>query len=68
MIAPVYEKFSQEHPELKFYKVDVDAQQQIMQECGIQAVSCCGDLLLFPSSLLTVATLDAHFPSLPQRE
>ncbi|KAG7099979.1 hypothetical protein E1B28_001772 [Marasmius oreades] len=38
MIAPVYEKFSTEHPQLKFYKVDVDAQQEIMQECGIQAM------------------------------
>ncbi|KAF9260881.1 thioredoxin domain-containing protein [Marasmius fiardii PR-910] len=38
MIAPVYEKLSNEHPKLKFYKVDVDAQQTIMQECGIQAM------------------------------
>ncbi|KAL0565103.1 hypothetical protein V5O48_016926 [Marasmius crinis-equi] len=38
MIAPIYEKFSNETPKLKFYKVDVDAQQDIMQECGIQAM------------------------------
>ncbi|KAK7051632.1 hypothetical protein VNI00_004611 [Paramarasmius palmivorus] len=38
MISPVYEKLSGDFPQVKFYKVDVDAQPDIMQECGIQAM------------------------------
>ncbi|EEB98092.1 hypothetical protein MPER_02462 [Moniliophthora perniciosa FA553] len=38
MIAPVYEKMASDNPKVKFYKVDVDAQEAIMQECGIQAM------------------------------
>jgi len=39
MIKPVFEELSDETEDVKFYKVDVDAQTDIAQECGIQAVS-----------------------------
>ncbi|KAK7051630.1 Peptide-N(4)-(N-acetyl-beta-glucosaminyl)asparagine amidase [Paramarasmius palmivorus] len=38
MIAPIYDKLSGDFPQVKFYKVDVDAQQEIVQECGIQSM------------------------------
>jgi len=39
MIKPVFEELSDETQDVKFCKVDVDAQTEIAQECGIQAVS-----------------------------
>jgi len=38
MIKPVFEELSDDTQDVKFYKVDVDAQTEIAQECGIQAV------------------------------
>jgi thiol-disulfide isomerase/thioredoxin len=39
-ISPIFEKLSalQEHQGIKFYKVDVDEQEEISQEVGIRAV------------------------------
>ncbi|ESK85450.1 thioredoxin [Moniliophthora roreri MCA 2997] len=37
-IAPFYEKMASENPKVKFYKVDIDAQPDITQECRIQAM------------------------------
>ncbi|KAJ5725090.1 thioredoxin-like protein [Penicillium malachiteum] len=41
VISPVFEKFSgtDEFSGLKFYKVDVDEQQEISEEVGIKAMS-----------------------------
>lgn len=40
MISPMFEKFASESPadKIEFYKVDVDEQEQISQECGIKAM------------------------------
>lgn len=38
MIGPILEKFSNEHPALGYYKVDVDVQDKIAQEVGIKAM------------------------------
>ncbi|KAL3810906.1 hypothetical protein ACHAXA_008756 [Cyclostephanos tholiformis] len=38
MVAPEFEKMSKEFPNVIFVKVDVDAQQGIMQECGINCM------------------------------
>jgi len=46
MIKPVFEELSDETQDVKFCKVDVDAQADIAQECGIQAVS---SLTVYPS-------------------
>lgn len=37
-IAPVIEKFSEEYPQAKFYKVDVDAVPDVAQELGVRAM------------------------------
>jgi len=39
MISPFFEELSDNTEGVKFCKVDVDAQLEIAQECGIQAVS-----------------------------
>ncbi|RSX58070.1 thioredoxin [Bifidobacterium samirii] len=36
--GPVYEKASEEHPDVVFAKVDIDANQELAQAAGIQAV------------------------------
>ena len=40
MISPLFDKFAGEAPadKIEFYKVDVDEQEQISQECGIKAM------------------------------
>ncbi|OQE21653.1 hypothetical protein PENSTE_c011G05527 [Penicillium steckii] len=37
-IAPKVEEFSDKYPQVKFYKVDVDAVQDVSQELGIRAM------------------------------
>lgn len=37
-IAPVIEKFSEQYPQAKFYKIDVDAVPDVAQELGIRAM------------------------------
>ena len=39
MISPIFEKFAQQISSIGFYKVDVDAAEEISQEVGIRAVS-----------------------------
>eukprot|EP00578_Thalassiosira_sp_NH16_P003601 CAMPEP_0181134454 /NCGR_PEP_ID=MMETSP1071-20121207/32097_1 /TAXON_ID=35127 /ORGANISM="Thalassiosira sp., Strain NH16" /LENGTH=105 /DNA_ID=CAMNT_0023220975 /DNA_START=185 /DNA_END=502 /DNA_ORIENTATION=+ len=38
MVAPHFESMSQEHTSVIFVKVDVDAQSDIAQKCGIRAM------------------------------
>jgi thioredoxin 1 len=38
MVAPAYEKMSQEFPSVVFTKVDVDANEEAAAECGVQGV------------------------------
>ena len=38
VISPIFEKLSEQFPNLDFYKVDVDAAEEIAQEVGIRAV------------------------------
>ncbi|KAK7464993.1 hypothetical protein VKT23_006202 [Stygiomarasmius scandens] len=38
VISPIFEKFSEQTPNVEFYKVDVDAQTDIAQEVGIKAM------------------------------
>ncbi|KAK7464314.1 Peptide-N(4)-(N-acetyl-beta-glucosaminyl)asparagine amidase [Stygiomarasmius scandens] len=38
MISPVFEKLAESTPGVGFYKVDVDEQGDIAQECGITAM------------------------------
>jgi len=47
VISPVFEKFAQQFSTIGFYKVDVDAAQDIAQEVGVRAVS-----VTFPESRL----------------
>mmetsp|Transcript_19887 Transcript_19887/g.39317 ORF Transcript_19887/g.39317 Transcript_19887/m.39317 type:complete len:106 (+) Transcript_19887:43-360(+) len=37
-IAPHFESLSEKYPQVSFAKVDVDAQSEIAQECGIRAM------------------------------
>ena len=37
-VAPVFEQFVTEYPEVDFYKVDVDETDDVAAECGIQAM------------------------------
>jgi len=39
-ISPVFEKMSEqdEYKDIEFYKVDVDQNQEVSQECGIRAM------------------------------
>ncbi len=39
VISPIFEKFSDQFPNVEFYKVDVDAAEEISQEVGVRAVS-----------------------------
>jgi hypothetical protein len=38
MISPVYEKMSEEFPGVVFTKIDVDANAEAAEQCGIQAM------------------------------
>ncbi|EKM84293.1 hypothetical protein AGABI1DRAFT_81981 [Agaricus bisporus var. burnettii JB137-S8] len=38
VISPIFEKLSADAQQVEFYKVDVDAQQDIAQEVGIKAM------------------------------
>ncbi|KAF9820757.1 hypothetical protein IEO21_01200 [Rhodonia placenta] len=38
VISPIFEKLSDQFPDLEFYKIDVDEQQEISQEVGIRAM------------------------------
>ncbi|KAI0275371.1 thioredoxin [Gloeopeniophorella convolvens] len=38
VISPIFEKFSNAVPDVKFYKVDVDQQEDISQEVRIRAM------------------------------
>lgn len=38
MIAPIYEKMSEEFPSVVFTKIDVDANEEAAQQCGVQAM------------------------------
>ncbi|EAU92470.1 thioredoxin [Coprinopsis cinerea okayama7 len=38
IISPIFEKFSDTTDKVGFYKVDVDAQQEISQEVGVRAM------------------------------
>ncbi len=38
MIAPVYEKMAEEFPGVVFTKIDVDANSEAAEQCGIQAM------------------------------
>jgi thiol-disulfide isomerase/thioredoxin len=37
MIAPVYEKMAEEFPGVVFTKIDVDANSEAAEQCGVQA-------------------------------
>ncbi|WP_297642767.1 thioredoxin family protein [uncultured Gardnerella sp.] len=36
--GPIYEKVSDNHPEITFIKIDIDENQQIAQEAGIRSI------------------------------
>lgn len=38
MVSPLVEQLSDEHPEIKFGKVNTDEQQQLAQQFGISAI------------------------------
>lgn len=38
VISPIFERLAEQFPSVEFYKVDVDAAEQISQEVGIRAV------------------------------
>jgi thioredoxin len=38
MIAPVYEKMAEEFPGVVFTKIDVDANSEAAEQCGVQAM------------------------------
>jgi thioredoxin 1 len=38
MISPVYEKMAEEFPGVVFTKIDVDANSEAAEQCGIQAM------------------------------
>ncbi|KAH8914591.1 thioredoxin [Atractiella rhizophila] len=41
MISPVFDKLSEHHennPDVRFYKVDIDAEMEIAEEVGVRAV------------------------------
>ncbi|KAJ5475430.1 Thioredoxin [Penicillium diatomitis] len=38
MVAPVIEKLSDAYPQIKFYKLDVDAVPDVSQELGVRAM------------------------------
>jgi thioredoxin 1 len=64
VISPIFERLSKEHPNLEFYKVDVDDQREISEEAGIKAVC----LLTFLASKIVLLIFffefdlkDAHF-------
>ncbi|KDE07327.1 hypothetical protein MVLG_02370 [Microbotryum lychnidis-dioicae p1A1 Lamole] len=38
VISPVFEQLEEEHTNLEFYKVDVEAQEEITHECAIKAM------------------------------
>lgn len=38
LISPIFEKLSQQYPNIEFYKVDVDQLEQISQEVGVRAM------------------------------
>ncbi|GJE89643.1 thioredoxin family protein [Phanerochaete sordida] len=38
VISPIFEKLAEQFPNVEFYKVDVDAAEQISQEVGIRAM------------------------------
>jgi len=38
MMAPIFEKWEEEYPTIKFVKVDVDESEDVSQKCGIQAM------------------------------
>ncbi|TFK56893.1 thioredoxin [Heliocybe sulcata] len=38
VISPIFEKLSDEHTDVEFYKVDVDDQPDIAQEVGVRAM------------------------------
>jgi len=37
-IAPAYEELSEKFPQVKFFKVDVDAVEDVAQELGVRAM------------------------------
>lgn len=38
MVAPMFEEFVSEYPDIEFYKVDVDEAEDVAATCGIQAM------------------------------
>jgi thioredoxin 1 len=38
MVAPMFEQFVIEYPDVEFYKVDVDEAEDVAAHCGIQAM------------------------------
>lgn len=38
MVAPMFEQFVIEYPDIDFYKVDVDEAEEVAAACGIQAM------------------------------
>lgn len=63
IISPIFEQFSKNFPSIEFYKVDVDAAQDISEEVGIRAVSM--PLTRLPVAFLTYGS-DAHFHCLQE--
>ncbi|KAF5385046.1 hypothetical protein D9615_001004 [Tricholomella constricta] len=63
VISPIFEKFSDqaEYDGVKFYKVDVDAQEQISQEVGVRAMPT---FILFKSGNKVKDLVGANPPGL----
>lgn len=50
--APVFEKASEEHPDIVFGKVDTEAEQQLAQEFGIRSIPT---LMVFKDQIILYA-------------
>lgn len=63
-IAPVIEKFSDEYPQAKFYKVDVDAVPDVAQELGVRAMPT---IMLFKDGQKITEVVGANSQAIEQR-
>jgi len=64
VISPIFEDFAKKISSIGFYKVDVDASQEISEEVGIRAVSITSST----KAAVLICGPDAHFHRLQEWE